>query len=137
MKEPTDGDFVAYLEELQRESAERLAKQQGATPASTAGASMFPEANKRADEVSARALIDRFLRNDGDARLVRPLAASVAGTVALLVWLGRGGLFWFVIALIALLYGLPRVIAALRGFDGRPSKRATVDSVFGKSAGKR
>jgi hypothetical protein len=136
MKEPTDGDFVAYLEELQRESAERLAKQQGAAPVNTAGEPMFPGGDKRAQRVSARTLVDRFLRNDGDAMLVRPLAASVAGTVALLVWLGRGGLFWFVIALIALLYGLPRVIRALRAFDGRPSNRTAVNQVFGKSPGK-
>lgn len=136
MKEPTDGDFVAYLEELQRESAARLIKQQGAAPADAAREPVFSEGNKRAPELPARALIDRFLRNDGDALLVRPLAASLVGITALLVWLASGGWFWFVIALVALLYGLPRVVRALRAFGGRPSNRAAIDQVFGKSPGK-
>jgi hypothetical protein len=140
MNEPKDGDFVAYLEELQRESAARLGHPHIAAPTSAAqpGArDPFLESSKSDARREAQAVLERFLRRDGDALLVKPLVAAVVGITALLVWLERGGMFWFLVALVTLWYGIPRLVRAFRAFDLPKPNRAAIDQVFGKPRDKR
>jgi hypothetical protein len=140
MNEPKDGDFVAYLEALQRESAARLGQQHISTqaaPAQPAAKDHLFESRKLDPRHEAQAVLERFLRRDGDALLVKPLVAAVVGITALLVWLERGGMFWLLVALVTLWYGIPRLVRAFRAFDLPKPNRAAIDQVFGKPGDKR
>lgn len=141
MNEPKDGDFVAYIEALQRESAARLGHQHLATQANPAQPSgkdqLFPDrgsVEQRKSDVEAA--VERVLSAGGDRELVKAMVAAVFGLAALMVWMGRGGALSFLIAVGLLVYAVPRLITAFRAIVRPPSNRTTVDQVFGKS-GKR
>jgi hypothetical protein len=138
MNEPKDGDFVAYLEALQRESAARLGQHPSAhAPLADATDDSFGRSAKPDQRADLEAIVQRFLRHDGDALLVRPLVAAVVGIVTMLVWLGNGGLFWLLVGLGALIYGIPRLSRALRAFNAPRSNRAAIDQVFSKPVSKK
>lgn len=135
MNEPKDGDFVAYVEALQRQSAARLGHQHIAAPGAVqppAKDHVFGERKPPDPRAEARAALERFLRSDGEAMLVRPLVAAVIGITALLVWLGHGGLFWLLVALVSLWYGIPRVVRALRAFNLPKATRSAIEQVYGR-----
>lgn len=135
MNEPRDGDFVAYIEALQRESAARLLRQ---TPAAAAAAmgdhAGEPIKGRAAGTPAAPAPGESPPRSDADARLMKALVAAVVGIALLLVWLGEGGIVPLVIGVALLGYGLPRLRGAIRTPKGRPANRAAVEQVFGRSA---
>lgn len=138
MQEPRDGDFVAYIEALQRESAARLAQQRvhvvdDATPREAAG-HFFEAKGKALQPVSIEQAVQRFVRRDADAKTVKAVVAGVIGAVFLLTWLGNGSPFAFVLAVALLVYAVPRLLAAFRAGAKPPSNRAAVDHVFGRSA---
>ena len=130
-QEPRDGDFVAYIEELQRASAARIRAQAGATTIEFAphptheagGASAARKADVGAsghaapvlDAREAQELIARLARSRPAARLVSGGAAAAIGTLLLLYSvLGNGGALPFLIGLGLLLWAVPRVRRALR-----------------------
>ena len=115
MQEPRDGDFVAYIEALQRESAARLARHQGIAvgtePGDKASREAFFDPPKPPPLEQA---VERLVRQNTDARLVRALATSVAGAAFLLVWLAGGGVLWLLLGGALLAYGVPRLIDTVR-----------------------
>jgi hypothetical protein len=138
MQEPRDGDFVAYIEALQRESAARLAQQrvhavEEPAPREAAG-HFFESKGKAVQPVSIERAVQRFVRRDADAKTIKAIVAGVVGAVFLLTWLGNGSPFAFVLAAALFVYALPRLLAAFRGGAKHPSNRAAVDHVFGRSA---
>jgi hypothetical protein len=147
MQEPRDGDFVAYIEALQRESAERLAQHHinvnlaaAAPTGASKSASHFFESAAQAKPAPGAVVdeaVKRVLRPDVDAGLVKALVAGVFGLVFLLAWFGRGGALSFLIGVILLVYAVPRLLAAFRVLAVRTSNKAAVDQVFGRSGTKR
>lgn len=136
MQEPRDGDFVAYIEALQRESAARLAQQHvgvtETTAASKTTGQFFEEKERPAARPDLQQSVERFVR-DPDARVVKAIVAGVAGVVFLLAWLGDGGPFSFIVAIALLAYAVPRLLRGFRGPTQRPANRAAIDQVFGHS----
>jgi uncharacterized membrane protein YeaQ/YmgE (transglycosylase-associated protein family) len=138
MLEPKDGDFVAYIDALQRESAARLALQHVdvagvAFPTKKAQGDTFGDGTAPASGPAAGSVAGRFVRRDRDANFVKAIVAGVIGAVFLLTWLGDGGLFPFVVGFALLGYALPRLLSAVRGAGTRPSNRALIDQSFGQS----
>jgi hypothetical protein len=135
MHEPRDGDFVAYIEALQRESAARLARHQGIAVGTEPGARAPKEAFFDTPKPPPlEQAVERLVRQNTDARLVRALVAAVVGAAFLLVWLGNGGALWFLLGVALLVYGVPRVIDSVRRIGRDPSNRAAIEQVFGRSA---
>lgn len=136
MQEPRDGDFVAYIDALQRESAARLAQQHvgvtETTAASKTTGQFFEEKAKPAAAPKLQASVERFVR-DPDAGIVKAVVAGVAGAVFLLAWLGDGGPFSFIVAVVLLAYAVPRLLRAFRALTAQPANRTTVEQVFGRS----
>jgi fatty acid desaturase len=137
MQEPRDGDFVAYIDALQRESAARLAQQHVAvietTAASKATGQFFEEKPKPAVAPNLQQAVERFVRRDTDASVVKALVAAVAGAAFLLTWLGNGGFASFIIAIALLAYAVPRLLGAFRALAEPRSSKSAVDQVFGRS----
>jgi hypothetical protein len=141
--EPRDGDFVAYLEQLQRESAARLLvqakSQMTQLPASAArpdhaspGAPTTAMPRLAADE-----LLGRLTSPRASAALVLPTLGIFFGGALLLHWLTKGS------TLLSLLIGIGLVIWSVRRLRRvaieRAAPRATsqtlVSQVFGKPPG--
>lgn len=137
MLEPRDGDFVAYIEALQRESAARLAQQHvgvtETTAASKSTGQFFEEKPKPAVVPNLQQTVERFVRHDTDGKVLKALVAGVIGTVSLLAWLGDGGLFSLIVAVALLAYAVPRLLRAFRGLTRQPSNKSAIDQVFGHS----
>ncbi len=137
-QEPKDGDFVAYVEALQRESAARLAQQHVtvlSAPPSDAKSGHFFDDKKKATEraPNLERVVDHFLRADRDQAAIKALVAAVIGAVVFLLWLARGGALSFLIAVALFAYALPRLLQAFRSIAASPSNKVLVDQVFGKS----
>lgn len=137
MQEPRDGDFVAYIDALQRESAARLAQQHVGVIETTADSKttgqFFEEKPKPAVVPSLQQSVERFVRRNPDAKVVKALVAGVVGVVFLLAWLGDGGPFSFIAAVALLAYALPRLLGAFRALTEQPSNKSAIDQVFGRS----
>lgn len=138
MLEPKDGDFVAYIDALQRESAARLALQHVnvvdvAFPTKKAQGDTFGDGTGAAATPAAGSVSGRFVRRDSDANLVKAIVAGVIGGILLMTWLDRGGLFLLILGIALLGYAAPRLLAAIRARGQRPTNRALVDQAFGRS----
>lgn len=139
MQEPRDGDFVAYIDALQRESAARLARQH--VSVAEAGFSSGPAESVPGDRLSrppqspAQTAPAGPVRRgrERDARLFKALVAAVIGTASLLSWLGRGGAFSFIVGVVLFAYAVPRLLAVYREQVRAPDSRAAIDHVFGRS----
>jgi hypothetical protein len=141
MLEPKDGDFVAYIDALQRESAERLALQHVnvvdvAFPTKKAQGSTFGDGSGPASTPAAVSNPGRSVRRDRDAKIVKAVVAGVVGAMFLLTWLGDGGLFPFIVGIALLGYALPRLLTALRAQGQQTSNKALIDQAFGRSGTK-
>lgn len=140
MQEPTDGDFVAYVEALQRESALRLSRQhlgiaQAGFPASAAGSLATNEpANAPSSVAPPQPAAGTPALRRRDERLFKALVAAVIGFAFLLSWMGGGGFFSFIIGVVLLAYAAPRLVATYREQARAPDNRAAIDQVFGRSA---
>lgn len=137
MLEPKDGDFVAYIDALQRESAARLARQHVnvvdvAFPTKTRGET-FGEKPGPTTASAAHPAPGQFVRRDRDAKLVTAIVAGVIGAAFLLTWFGSGGPFPFIVGIVLLVYALPRLLAAFRSRAEPAANKALVDQVFGRS----
>lgn len=137
MQEPRDGDFVAYIEALQRESAARLAQQHVAiietNAASKSTGQFFEERPKSSAAPNLQQAVERFVRRDTDAKVVKAFAAGVVGVVFLLAWLSNGGAFSFLLAVALLAYAVPRLLGAFRALAQPAPNKAAIDQVFGRS----
>lgn len=137
MQEPRDGDFVAYIEALQRESAARLAQQHVAVIETNADSKrtgqFFEEKPKPPVVPGLQHAVERFVRRDPDAKVVTALVAGVVGAVFLLTWLGDGGPFAFIVGVALLAYAVPRLLRAFRALSAQPSNKSAIDQVFGRS----
>ena len=138
MLEPKGGDFVAYIDALQRESAARLALQHVnvvdvAFPTKKAQGSTFGDGTGPVSAPAAGPIPGRLVRRDRDATIVKSVVAGVVGAVFLLTWLGNGGLFPLIGGIALLAYALPRLLAALRGQGRQSINRALIDQAFGRS----
>jgi len=138
MLEPKDGDFVAYIDALQRESAARLALQHVnvvdvAFPTKKAQGDTFGDTTGAASSPAGGSPSGRFVRRDRDANLLKAIVAGVVGAAFLMNWLGNGGLFTFILGIALLGYALPRLIAALRASGRQPGSKALVDQAIGRS----
>jgi hypothetical protein len=137
MQEPRDGDFVAYIEALQRESAARLAQHHvmviDPTAVGRAAGYLFEEKPKAPAAPVLDQAVERFVRREADATLVKALAAGVAGAVFLLTWLGKGGPLSFIAAVALLAYAIPRLVGAFRGLAPRTADKVAIEQVFGRS----
>jgi len=138
MLEPKGGDFVAYIDALQRESAARLALQHVnvvdvAFPTKKAQGSTFGDGTGPASAPAAGSIPGRFVPRDRDATIVKAVVAGVVGAVFLLTWLGSGGLFPLIVGLALLAYALPRLLAVLRAQGQRSTNKALIDQAFGRS----
>lgn len=138
MLEPKGGDFVAYIDALQRESAARLALQHVnvvdvAFPTKKAQGSTFGDGTGPASAPAAGSSPGRPVRRDRDATVVRSIVAGVVGAMFLLTWLGSGGLFPLIVGLALLAYAVPRLLAAFRGQGRQSINRALIDQAFGRS----
>lgn len=137
MQEPRDGDFVAYIDALQRESAARLAQQHvgvtETTAASKTTGQFFDEKPKPAVVPNLQQTVERLVRHDTDGKVVKALVAGVVGAVSLLAWLGDGGPFSLIVAIALLAYAVPRLLGAFRTRAGPLSNQSAVDQVFGHS----
>lgn len=137
MQEPRDGDFVAYIDALQRESAARLAQQHvgvtETTAASKTTGQFFDEKPKPAVVPNLQQTVERFVRHDTDGKVLKALVAGVIGVVSLLGWLGNGGPLSLIVAIALLAYAVPRLLGAFRTRAGPPSNQSAVDQVFGHS----
>jgi hypothetical protein len=134
MQEPKDGDFVAYIETLQRESAARLAQQHIVVDLAfgTKGDTTAFEDKAASAGAPATGQPAGFIRRDRDSKLVKAIVSGVVGVALLLAWLTRGGVFPLVVGVALLAYALPRLIRALRETPTVGNK-AMVDVVFGRS----
>ena len=138
-QEPKDGDFIAYIEQLQKESAARLlgahhaVNQLEKSPAKGAAKSdsHFFAGRKPADLRSAaelQAALARVAAPMALAPLIIPALPIAVGAVVGLYWLLAGsGPALFLLAIGLVIWGMKRVLNAL------PPQRATqalVSSVF-------
>jgi predicted lipid-binding transport protein (Tim44 family) len=148
MQEPRDGDFVAYIDALQRESAERLALHHinvdtaAASPSASSKtpSHLFedaPATRPGAAGAPAPPAESARVRPDIDASVVKALVAGVVGLAFLLGWLGRGGALTFLISVALLAYAMPRLLAAFRAITRQPPSKAVIDQVFGRTGAKR
>jgi len=148
--EPPNGDFVAYLEELERQSAARVLSKSQVSFADLSHvqgrrdtAALLPAAQRNPGGSNAAApVLDRQQAEELVARLTRsaratramPIAVSLAiGIFLLLYWfIARGGAMPFLIGLGLTVWSLSR----LRGLGRGPVKpvregRDQVAQVFG------
>lgn len=138
MQEPRNGDFVAYIETLQRESAARLARPHG--PVLDGGEQggraghFFEQKGEPAKPVAIEQAPKPLTRRDADAKAVKAIVAGVVGAVVLMTALGSGSPFAFALAAILLLFAVPRLLAVFKGRAQPPANRAAVEQVFGRSA---
>jgi len=138
MLEPKDGDFVAYIDALQRESAARLALQHVnvvdvAFPTKKAQGSTFGDGTGPTSAPAAGSTPVRSMRRDRDAKLVKAVVAGIVGAMFLLTWLGNGGLFQLIVGIALLAYALPRLLAALRAQGQQLTNKRLIDQAFGRS----
>jgi hypothetical protein len=137
MQEPRDGDFVAYIDALQRESAARLAQQHvgvtETTAASKTTGQFFEEKPKPAVMPNLQQTVERLVRHDTGGKVLQALVAGVVGAVFLLAWLGDGGPFSLIVAIALLAYAVPRLLRAFRGLAGERPGTTAIERVFGHS----
>ena len=136
MQEPRDGDFVAYIEALQRESAARLAQQHVGVTETTAASKVtgqFFEEKAKPAVPNLQHAVERFVRHDADGRAVKAIVAGVVAAVFLLAWLGGGGPFSLIVAVALLIYAVPRLLGAFRARSEPPPSHSAVEQVFGRS----
>jgi len=142
MLEPRDGDFVAYIDALQRESAARLARQHvniadpafphGVAASGHDGSSLPHPAASPTGTAPASAV--RRARAP-DAKVFRALVAAAVGAVSFLSWLRGSGTFALILGAALLVYAAPRLRAAYRerARAPTPDAAAAIDHVFGRS----
>lgn len=129
--EPKDGDFIAYIEQLQKQQAARLDanRPQGAVPAAQPAnkrGPFDPRASLPAAE-AAHAARERFRRSaPSSARLVGAALPVLVGVLVGLHWLiGGSGLAQLVVALVLIFWGARRFRRVLQGLASTQQAQAS------------
>lgn len=134
--EPKDGDFIAYIEDLQKQQAARLVAnrpQSGPVPAAptkTAQDSGSFESRARPSAAEAQRAARERLRQFAPplAKLVGAALPLLVGAVIGLHWLIAGSSpLQLIIALFLLAYGVRHLKRALQGFS--PAERARASAL--------
>ncbi len=144
--EPKDGDFIAYIEQLQKESAARLlgahhaVNQLDKSPAKGAAQadSHFFAGRKPADLRSAaelQAAVARVAAPIALGPLIIPALPLAVGVLLMLYWLLIGsGPAVFLLAVGLIIWGVKRVLNAVPSED--PHLHASASKIFGAPASK-
>lgn len=151
LHEPRNGDFVAYLEQLQRESAARLARPSTpmALPSSSASGAPPPRVVSAAESFANRSepatgavpveqVVARLAASRAGSRAVGAAITLLIGAVLFFVWLfdTRSG-FLFVAAIALSIWGFSRLRAALAELSGTERQVGREVIVRWLNAGKR
>ena len=135
--EPKDGDFIAYIEHLQKQQAARLVADRhradtGApAPAQvTKDGGAFEQREQRGKSTTAeaqRVARERFRQSAAPlGKLVGAVLLLLVGALVGLHWLIAGsGALPLVIAVVLLIYGARRVSRALQGFTAAEQAQAS------------
>lgn len=143
-REPKDGDFIAYIEQLQRESAARLLSstqnvvtQLEKTPATGANRTDHFFAGRKEADLRSAAQLQATLARVAATPVIRPLLTSAVpmliGTLLTLYWLvATASIAPLVIGIALIVWGVRRFQRALRQFSPRESKQAQalVSNIF-------
>ncbi len=129
-QEPPDGDFVAYIDELQRQSAARISAAADQPMHETAPHRM-PVAPNGAPGAAARPVLNRQQAEELLARLAQRAPgrraggiALVFGIVLLLLWLTtRSGSLPFLIGIALVAWGASRLAGGARSPDGSAARQ--------------
>jgi len=140
--EPKDGDFIAYIEQLQKESAARLlgsthhlVTQLGKTPATGPNkADHFFAGRKPADLRSAgelRATVAQVAAQPSPGQVFASAILIATGVVLALYWLiASTGIAPLVIGTALIFWGLRRFSRALKKLSPQQGNQALVSKVF-------
>jgi hypothetical protein len=142
--EPKDGDFIAYIEQLQKESAARLlgsthhlVTQLGKTPATGPNKADHFFAGRKPADLRSAAQLQATLAQVAAVQPIGPLFASalpiLIGAMLALYWLvGAASIVPLVIGIALILLGVRLFRRALRRFLPTPNKHAQtlVSKVF-------
>lgn len=144
-KEPPGGDFVAYVEALQRESAARILAQAhrpmhespmeqmpGAAPPAAGGIGAEPVLNRQ----QAEELMTRLSRNGYAPPAVKASLGLMAGLVLLLFWFfNGGGALTFLIGVGLVAWSISHLRGRRRdsGVSGQ-RERARIARLFGRNS---
>ena len=130
-QEPPDGDFVAYIDELQRQSAARISAGSDRSMTEAASHRMPAAAPLGASDAAARPVLDRQQSEELLARLAQRTpgrrASGIAlfvGVVLLLLWLTtRTGALPFLIGIALVAWGASRLTRGARSPDGSAARQ--------------
>ncbi|HQR22573.1 MAG TPA: hypothetical protein PLE54_13625 [Burkholderiaceae bacterium] len=143
-KEPPDGDFVAYVEALQRESAARifaqahrplhespLERMPGAASPVAGGIGAQPVLNRQ----QAEELMTRLARDGYGAPAVKAALGLMAGLVLLLFWFfNGGGALTFLIGIGLVAWSISRLRGRRRDTEAPGQReRARIARLFGRN----
>jgi hypothetical protein len=140
--EPPNGDFVAYIEELQRESAARLQAQlnsalvehpKGPAPQKRAAAPTTQQVPLTRPQIDA--LLSRLASQRATARLLGPVVGLFVGAALFLTGAIAGGVPSMLIGFGLIVWSARRLTSVLR--TGAPASRTqdVVSEFFGKPPG--
>ncbi len=142
--EPKDGDFIAYIEQLQRESAARLlgstqhqVTQLEKPPSTAANTSDHFFAGRKPADLRSAAQLQATLAQVAAVPAIAPLFTSavpiLVGVLLTLYWLvATASLAPLLIGIALIFWGIRRFQRALRQFSPRenPQAQAFVSKVF-------
>ncbi|HJW51296.1 MAG TPA: hypothetical protein VJ501_04745 [Burkholderiaceae bacterium] len=129
-QEPPDGDFVAYIDELQRQSAARISAAAD-RPMHEAAPHRFAVTPAAASDAAARPVLSRQQAEELLTRLAQRAPgrraggiALVFGVVLLLLWLTtRSGALPFLIGIALVAWGASRLAGGARSPDGSAARQ--------------
>jgi len=129
-QEPPDGDFVAYIDELQRQSAARISAGGADRPMHETAPHRMPVTATAASDATAGPVLNRQQAEELLTRLAqRPgrRAGGIAlafGIVLLLLWLTtRTGALPFLIGIALVAWGASRLTGGARSTDGSAARQ--------------
>jgi hypothetical protein len=129
-QEPPDGDFVAYIDELQRQSAARISAAAD-RPMHGEAPHRMPVAPTAASDAAARPVLNRQQAEELLTRLAQRAPGRRAGSIALvfgvallLLWLTtRSGALPFLIGVALVAWGASRLAGGVRSPDGSAARQ--------------
>lgn len=135
--EPKNGDFVAYLAEIEKRQLEAMRRNVPPAPPGMGAQAPSPGSTERRplgpDE--AKQLVER-LRAGGSPLKPQDLLRIALGVVALLIGLfGEGGIVALVAAAVLLWQPLQRIAALVRGAGQAAAAQKPARTAFGRSRG--
>lgn len=139
-QEPRNGDFVAYIDDLQRESAARLHIKPSTIEATAPGHEPSPSAPTIGHEAApvltrqqAEELMARLTNPVRSASIGRAAVGLAAGLLLLAFWfIADAGAVPFLIGIALLAWSVSRLRALVREAAPSQRERAQIAQLFGK-----